>query len=88
MKITIELLRNLFAGLIICLLAGRAMCQTTTLLYSFAGSPDAANPYGELVLDSQGNLYGGTVDGGFFGYVLNGDGVELLHLHELDESLL
>lgn len=64
MKINAEFVRNLFAGFIICLLAGRATCQTTTLLYSFAGRPDAANPWGELVLDSQGNIYGGTVDGG------------------------
>src|SRR5579859_3635195 len=64
MKINTQTFFNFLAGLIICLLAGRAMCQTTTLLYSFAGNPDAANPWGALVLDSQGNLYGATVDGG------------------------
>lgn len=31
---------------------------------------------------------GGAVYGGFFGYVLHGNGVELLLFHEFDESLL
>jgi uncharacterized repeat protein (TIGR03803 family) len=35
-----------------------------TVLYSFAGPPDAANPSGPLLMDRSGNLYGTTVWGG------------------------
>lgn len=35
-----------------------------TILYAFKGSPDGANPYGSLVSDSFGNLYGATRFGG------------------------
>jgi uncharacterized repeat protein (TIGR03803 family) len=35
-----------------------------TTLYAFAGSPDAASPYGGLVADSTGRLYGTTYYGG------------------------
>lgn len=35
-----------------------------TVLYSFAGPPDAANPAGPLLRDKSGNLYGTTVWGG------------------------
>jgi len=37
---------------------------TETVLYSFTGDPDAANPYADLVIDSAGNLYGVTYYGG------------------------
>ena len=38
---------------------------TETVLYSFAGGPtDGANPVGDLVMDSAGDLYGTTVYGG------------------------
>ena len=36
-------------------------------LYSFTGSPDGELPYGELVLDKTGNLYGTTYRGGTYG---------------------
>ena len=35
-----------------------------TTLYSFKGMPDAAFPYGGVILDSAGNLYGTTYYGG------------------------
>jgi uncharacterized repeat protein (TIGR03803 family) len=35
-----------------------------TTLYTFAGAPDGANPYSDLVMDAEGNLYGTTVSGG------------------------
>jgi uncharacterized repeat protein (TIGR03803 family) len=35
-----------------------------TLLYSFSGTPDGKYPFGGLVIDSAGNLYGTTAEGG------------------------
>ncbi len=35
-----------------------------TLLFSFSGGPEGSNPDSVLLLDSQGNLYGTTADGG------------------------
>lgn len=37
---------------------------TETVLYSFKGTPDGANPYGGLILDSSNNAYGTTRAGG------------------------
>lgn len=34
------------------------------ILYNFTGQSDGGNPTGQLVLDSEGNLYGGTYYGG------------------------
>src|ERR1041385_7196576 len=33
-------------------------------LYAFQGQPDAGFPYGALVFDKKGNLYGTSYDGG------------------------
>src|SRR5580658_1734922 len=35
-----------------------------TVLYSFTGGADGANPYGGVIRDSSGNLYGTTYNGG------------------------
>jgi uncharacterized repeat protein (TIGR03803 family) len=40
--------------------------QTLTTLYSFTGQADGADPLGDLIMDSQGNLYGMTALGGNF----------------------
>ncbi len=37
---------------------------TETVLYRFTGGTDGARPYGGLVLDAEGNLYGATYEGG------------------------
>lgn len=39
----------------------------TTVLYDFKGMPDAGNPYGGLIFDKAGNLYGTTYYGGTAG---------------------
>jgi hypothetical protein len=36
-----------------------------TILHRFAGGTDGANPNGELILDSEGTIYGTTVAGGY-----------------------
>lgn len=40
---------------------------TQTVLYSFQGLNDGANPVGGVILDTAGNLYGTTFDGGVNG---------------------
>src|SRR5579872_6295890 len=40
-----------------------------TVLYSFQGNKDGYVPFGDLVFDRFGNLYGGTLYGGGLGYV-------------------
>lgn len=49
-------------------LALNAQAQTETMLYSFVGGTDGSYPYGGLVADSAGNLYGTTQFGGDLGF--------------------
>jgi uncharacterized repeat protein (TIGR03803 family) len=39
-----------------------------TVLHTFAGSPDGAEPLDRVILDSAGNLYGTTISGGVGGF--------------------
>jgi uncharacterized repeat protein (TIGR03803 family) len=55
-----------------------------TVLYSFKGGADGANPSGDLLRDSKGNFYGTTSGGGAYGlgtvYEVSASGVEtVLH---------
>ncbi|MFZ3342758.1 MAG: choice-of-anchor tandem repeat GloVer-containing protein [Terriglobales bacterium] len=53
---------------------------TETVLYTFAGTGDGANPVGGIVMDAQHNLYGGAIAGGKGGsgvvYKVDPSGVE------------
>lgn len=65
-----------------------AHSQTETVRYSFANTPDGANPrYVTPVLDAKGNLYGTTEYGGAFGFgtvfELTASGTETI-LHNFD----
>src|SRR5262249_17852876 len=39
---------------------------TLTTAYSFSGGADGSEPWGDLIIDSQGNLYGATAIGGAY----------------------
>ena len=76
-------LRRSSFGLALFLLvpiAGAHAKSGETVLYSFTGGADGSNPYGALIADSSGNLYGAAVEGGAAGYgtvfKLTADGTE------------
>ena len=48
---------------VLMMIARPAQAQTERVLYSFAGTPDGANPWTSLVRDSKGNFYGTTNSG-------------------------
>ena len=50
-----------------------------TVLYSFTGGSDGKNPYGGVILDSKGDLYGTTAAGGSGG-TCSGDGCGVVFL--------
>jgi len=55
------------AALVICVCAAIAIApqaQTFSVIHSFTGAPDGANPSAGLTLDRAGNLYGTTTWGG------------------------
>ena len=51
-------------ALVLLVLPGLSSAQTYTVLHSFSGAPDGANPEASLILDSAANLYGTTSFGG------------------------
>jgi uncharacterized repeat protein (TIGR03803 family) len=53
-----------FAVLFGALATQSAQAQTYTVLYTFTGVPDGAEPEAGLVRDAEGNLYGTTLAGG------------------------
>ena len=49
------------------MVSSSTQAQTFKSLYSFADSPDGAAPYGGVIKDKSGNLYGTTSVGGTSG---------------------
>lgn len=45
-------------GAVIALAPSTSVPWTETFVYSFGGTPDGANPLGDLFVDTQGNVYG------------------------------
>jgi len=60
----IGVLSLLLAFLLTAVLTRPAPAQTFTVLYSFTGGADGAQPYAQLIKDTAGNLYGTTAVGG------------------------
>jgi uncharacterized repeat protein (TIGR03803 family) len=52
---------------VMAMVANAAWASTTKVAYSFAGDEDGEYPSTELAIDSAGNLYGTSVQGGDFG---------------------
>lgn len=52
---------------VVALATTAASAQTFTTLYNFQGT-DGSNPFGSIMLDAAGNLYGTTAYGGAYGY--------------------
>jgi uncharacterized repeat protein (TIGR03803 family) len=66
---------------------------TETVLYNFAGGADGAFPYGNLIFDSAGSLYGTNTQGGSYEHGTafelsprEGGGWTEKILHEPDEA--
>ena len=65
--IMLLLLFLMFLFLFVTLTAQPAQAQTFQVIYSFTGEADGGMPSGGGVLDSAGNLYGTTSNGGYMG---------------------
>jgi uncharacterized repeat protein (TIGR03803 family) len=59
--------RHLLFTLTVLAVGIAAQAQTESVLYSFSGGSDGANPNGGLISDAAGNLYGTTSAGGNVG---------------------
>lgn len=67
-RVSLSASRSLGICAVFALMATAAWAASTTkLIYSFAGSADGEYTDTELVMDSAGNLYGTSVQGGTFG---------------------
>jgi hypothetical protein len=55
---------NLFCAALFAATLAAGSAWADTVLHSFAGTPDGANPYGTPINDKYGNLYGTTLNGG------------------------
>ncbi len=65
----VPILRNaaiLIIGIMLSLATAQA--QTLQVIHNFTGGLDGANPAGQLVADSAGNLYVGAYNGGMYGF--------------------
>jgi uncharacterized repeat protein (TIGR03803 family) len=51
---------------LVFLVVPAARAQTYEVLHSFAGKSGGSTPYGRLILDRAGNVYGTTIYGGFY----------------------
>jgi uncharacterized repeat protein (TIGR03803 family) len=59
----------LAVALVMSMPSARAgVAPVLTSLYSFQGTPDGANPEADLIIDSNGNIYGTTIGGGAYGW--------------------
>ena len=57
-------LRTLAAAALVLMLAIMASAQSERVIYSFTGGSDGGLPYGGVISDANGNLYGTTFQGG------------------------
>lgn len=63
-KFSLRLSAAILAALVAFVAVSTADAQTTSVLYSFPGNGDGADPYNALLLSASGNLYGTNRSGG------------------------
>jgi uncharacterized repeat protein (TIGR03803 family) len=70
MSVCMTMLQKAAVGAVMLatLLAGCVQAQTVTVLFSFQGGLEGSGPNGAVTVDAQGNVYGTTLYGGFYGY--------------------